>query len=54
MNISGVNRIVATDAAGNPLVDISNVTATTRAGLPFSGNAGYDQRLTQVGIKVMF
>lgn len=54
MNIGGVNRVVATDAAGNPLVDISDVTATTTAGRPFTGNAGYDQRLTQVGFKVTF
>jgi len=32
-NIAGVNRVVATDAAGNPLVDISNTTATETAAI---------------------
>ncbi|HUR32737.1 MAG TPA: TonB-dependent receptor [Vicinamibacterales bacterium] len=53
-NISGVNRVVTTDVAGNPLVDISDVTATGTLGLPFSGTAGYDQRIVQVGVKVTF
>src|SRR5262245_12188377 len=44
-NVSGVNRVVQTDAAGNPLAPIPN---------PFPGNAGYDQRIVQVGFKVMF
>jgi hypothetical protein len=53
-NISGVTRVVATDAAGNPLVDISDTTATSTPGQPFSGTAGYDQRIMQVGFKVQF
>jgi hypothetical protein len=53
-NIAGVNRVVSTDVAGNPLVDISNTTATGTAGYPFSGTSGYDQRIAQVGFKVMF
>ncbi len=53
-NIAGVNRVIATDVAGNPLVDISNTTATPLRGLPFSGISGYDQRVTQVGVKVTF
>ncbi len=53
-NISGVNRVVSTDVAGNPLVDISDTTATSDAGFPFSGNAGYDQLLTQIGFKLTF
>jgi hypothetical protein len=53
-NISGVTRVVATDAAGNPLVDISNVTATGTLGQPFTGTSGYDQRIVQVGFKVSF
>jgi hypothetical protein len=53
-NIAGVNRVVQTDAAGNPLVDISNTTATGTAGQPFSGTSGYDQRIMQVGFKVAF
>ncbi|MBS1818030.1 MAG: TonB-dependent receptor [Acidobacteria bacterium] len=54
INISGVNRVIATDAAGNPLVDISNTTATATLGLPFTGTSGYDQRIVQVGFKVTF
>ena len=53
-NISGVNRVVATDAAGNPTVDITDTTALGTPGRPFSGNAGYDQRIVQVGVKVAF
>jgi Carboxypeptidase regulatory-like domain/TonB dependent receptor-like, beta-barrel len=44
-NVSGVNRVVTTDAAGNPIVAIPD---------PFPGNAGYDQRIIQVGFKVTF
>ena len=44
-NVAGVNRVVTTDAAGNPLAAIPN---------PFLGNAGYDQRIVQVGFKVIF
>jgi len=44
-NVSGVNRVVPTDAAGNPLTAIPD---------PFPGNAGYDQRIVQVGFKVTF
>ncbi len=44
-NVAGVNRVVTTDAAGNPLAAIPN---------PFPGNAGYDQRIMQVGFKVTF
>jgi hypothetical protein len=53
-NIAGVTRTVRTDALGNPLVDISDTTATTTPGLPFSGTSGYDQRVIQVGFKVTF
>ncbi len=53
-NIASVNRVVATDAVGNPTVDIGSVVATTRAGFPFTGITGYDQRLTQVGFKLSF
>ena len=49
-----MNRVVATDAVGNPTVDIGSVVATTRAGFPFTGITGYDQRLTQVGFKLSF
>jgi hypothetical protein len=44
-NVMGVNRVVTTDAAGNPLAAIPD---------PFLGNAGYDQRIIQVGFKVSF
>jgi hypothetical protein len=44
-NVSGVNRVVPTDAAGIPLAAIPN---------PFPGNAGYDQRIVQVGFKLTF
>jgi len=44
-NVSGVNRVVQTDSAGNPLAPIPN---------PFQGNAGYDQRIVQAGLKVTF
>ena len=39
-NIAGVNRVVSTDAAGNPLVDISNTTATENGGLPVQRHVG--------------
>ena len=44
-NISGVNRVVTTDAAGVTAAAIPN---------PFLGTAGYDQRIMQVGFKVTF
>ena len=44
-NISAVNRVITTDVSGNPLVAIPN---------PFAGTAGYDQRIIQVGFKVIF
>ena len=44
-NVMGVNRVVTTDAAGNPVAAIPD---------PFPGNAGYDQRIMQVGFKVSF
>jgi hypothetical protein len=53
-NIAGVTRVVATDVAGNPLVDISDTVATGTPGLPFSGTSGYDQRIVQVGFKLTF
>jgi hypothetical protein len=44
-NVSGVNRVVTTDAFGVPAVSIP---AT------FPGNAGYDQRQMQLGVKFSF
>jgi hypothetical protein len=49
-NISGVNRVVATDAQGNP-------TATllfNANDYPTAGKSGYDQRLIQLGFKYSF
>ena len=44
-NVSGVNRVVTTDAAGVPA-----------AALParFRATAGYDQRQMQLGVKLSF
>ena len=44
-NVSGVNRVVTTDAFGAPATAIP---AT------FPGNSGYDQRQMQLGLKVSF
>jgi hypothetical protein len=44
-NVSAVNRVIATDASGNPLAAIPD---------PFPGIAGYDQRIMQVGFKIAF
>lgn len=49
-NIAGVNRVLATDALGNPL------TAFSLRGedYPLAGKSGYDQRLIQLGFKYIF
>src|SRR4051794_22962617 len=49
-NISGVNRVVTTDAQGNP------VTALVFHGseYPTAGKSGYDQRTMQLGVKFGF
>ncbi len=44
-NVSGVNRVVTTDAAGNPSAPLPD---------PFPPTSGYDQRQMQVGIKFVF
>jgi hypothetical protein len=44
-NISAVNRVVATDVAGNPTTAIPD---------PFAGTAGYQQRQFQIGAKFSF
>jgi hypothetical protein len=49
-NISGVNRIVATDALGNP----SSPILLDGKAYPTSGKSGYDQRLIQLGFKYSF
>jgi hypothetical protein len=46
-NISGVNRVVAVDAVGNP-------TAALPEGSTAFATAGYDQRLMQLGVKFTF
>ena len=45
INISAVNRVVTTNAAGEPLAAIPD---------PFAGTAGYQQRQVQVGAKLSF
>ncbi|MQA30064.1 MAG: hypothetical protein GEU82_09530 [Luteitalea sp.] len=44
-NVSAVNRVVTTDAVGNPIAPIPDV---------FPGDAGYDQRIMQIGFKIAF
>jgi hypothetical protein len=49
-NISGVNRVITTNAAGVPVG-----TLITRASeLPDAGKSGYDQRQMQLGVKFSF
>ncbi len=55
LNIAGVNRVVATDAAGVPTVALPiPATATSLTGYPFTGTSAYDQRIMQVGFKFVF
>jgi hypothetical protein len=49
-NIAGVNRVIATDALGNPVTPIS----FRGEDYPLSGKSGYDQRLIQLGFKYIF
>jgi hypothetical protein len=49
-NIAGVNRVIATDALGNPLAPIS----FRGEDYPTAGKSGYDQRLIQLGFKYIF
>jgi len=49
-NIAGVNRVVQTDALGNPLSALS----FNAADYPTAGKSGYDQRLIQLGFKYSF
>ena len=44
-NVAGVNRVVTTDAAGNPSAPLPD---------PFPPTSGYDQRQMQVGVKFVF
>jgi carboxypeptidase family protein/TonB-dependent receptor-like protein len=47
-NISGVNRVVTTDALGNP------ATSLVFDGDQYPGRTGYDQRTMQLGVKFLF
>jgi hypothetical protein len=49
-NIAGVNRVIQTDAAGNPATPL----VFDGADYPLSGKSGYDQRLLQLGLKFAF
>jgi hypothetical protein len=49
-NISGVNRIVTTSAAGLP----ATALITNAADYPDAGKSGYDQRQMQLGVKFIF
>jgi hypothetical protein len=49
-NIAGVNRVIATDALGNPTGTLS----FRGADYPTAGKSGYDQRLIQLGFKYSF
>ena len=44
-NVASVNRIVTTDAAGNPSAPLPD---------PFPPTTGYDQRQMQLGVKFVF
>jgi hypothetical protein len=46
--MAGINTVVTTDAAGNP------VTAIPADPYGFSGASGYEQRKFQLGFKVRF
>jgi hypothetical protein len=43
--VSGVNRTIATDVAGNPVAPLPS---------PFAGTGGYQQRQVQLGLKLAF
>ena len=49
-NISGVNRVVTTDAQGNPV----NALVFHGDDYPTAGKSGYDQRTMQLGLKFIF
>ena len=49
-NIAGVNRVVITDAAGNPPAPLS----FDARDYPIAGRSGYDQRQMQLGAKIVF
>jgi Carboxypeptidase regulatory-like domain len=45
INVAGVNRVVTTNAAGQPAAPIPD---------PFAGTSGYQQRQIQLGVKLSF
>jgi len=49
-NIAGVNRVVTTDALGNPASPI----VFDGSDYPTAGKSGYDQRTIQLGLKFIF
>jgi hypothetical protein len=49
-NLAGVNRVITTDALGNPSAPI----VINGADYPTAGKSGYDQRLLQLGFKFVF
>jgi hypothetical protein len=49
-NLAGVNRVVTTDALGNP----TSALLFNGSEYPLSGKSGYDQRLMQLGLKFAF
>jgi hypothetical protein len=49
-NIAGVNRVVTTDALGNPASPI----VFDGSDYPTAGKSGYDQRTMQLGLKFIF
>jgi len=49
-NVQAVNRVVTTDAAGNPAAPLSFAARD----YPTAGKSGYDQRQMQVGVKIVF
>ena len=49
-NIAGVNRVVTTDALGNPLSPL----VLNGRDYPDAGKSGYDQRIMQLGFKYSF
>jgi len=49
-NISGVNRVVTTNAAGVP----ASTILLEGSAYPDTGKSGYDQRAMQLGVKFLF
>jgi hypothetical protein len=49
-NIAGVNRVITTDALGNPSAPI----IVNGRDYPNAGKSGYDQRTMQLGFKYSF